>query len=274
MDAIESCDTLCSHCTVDLFFRIWFSVSTHVCSVLRIPTSWHTNFAKYTWPRLYSHMYMCIVDMQMMCHPNDLISLTFFLWELYGEIWGTPFSHVPCKFQLHHSLASTWFKDVFVIIVGDNWENTYMYVYIYTLNADITYIYGYEDVYGIHVGDQSTHHFPMWKILCLFPRLIHPLLTYTTSGCRGLESQKLLIKLWFSPIIHGNTIHEATVPCPQMFRLEKMHVCSVYFRWPGTQDIASLWGWLKVVEPSSPLSRCSCRSFRKQLVSHEKQKRN
>ena len=36
-----------------------------------------------------------------------------------------------------------------------------MYVYIYTLNADITYIYGYEDVYGIHVGDQSTHHFPM-----------------------------------------------------------------------------------------------------------------
>ena len=54
----------------------------------------------------------------------------------------------------------------------------------------------------------------------MFPRLIHPLLTYTTSGCRALESQKLLIKLWFSPTIHGNTIHEATIR-PQMFRLEK-----------------------------------------------------
>ena len=166
-------------------------------------------------------MYICIVDMQMMCRPNDLISLTFFLWELYGEIWGTPFSHGPCKFQLHHSLASTWCHGCIPKMCSSSlWEMIEIVIpiclYIYTMKSDITYICTDMNMYMAYMLGSNLHIIFKCErsFVCLFPRLIHPLLTYTTSGCRALESQKLLIKLWFSPIMHGNTIHEASIPCP------------------------------------------------------------
>lgn len=178
----------------------------------------------------------------MMCRPCDLISLTFWGKSCLSHM-GHASSNCTIHLLRHGSMLHP--KGVFVIMVGDNWDNTYTYIYIYTLWTLISLICTDMKMYMVYMLGSNLHHFPMWKILCLFPRLIHPLLTWQ-----------------YYPWSYYTML-------PKCFGWKKMHVCSVYFRWPGTQDIASLWGWLKVVEPSSPLSRCSCRRFRKQLVSHQ-----
>lgn len=121
----------------------------------------------------------------MMCRPCDLISLTFWGKSCLSHM-GHASSNCTIHLLRHGSMLHP--KGVFVIMVGDNWDNTYTYIYIYTLWTLISLICTDMKMYMVYM---------LGAIYIIFQ----------------CERSFVCFLVWFIRCWRDNTIHEATIPC-------------------------------------------------------------
>ena len=120
----------------------------------------------------------------MMCRPCDLISLTFWGKSCLSHM-GHASSNCTIHLLRHGSMLHP--KGVFVIMVGDNWDNTYTYIYTH-----------FERWYHLYVRIWRCIWYICWGAI------------YIIFQC---ERSFVCFLVWFIRCWRDNTIHEATIPC-------------------------------------------------------------
>lgn len=130
----------------------------------------------------------------MMCRPCDLISLTFWGKSCLSHM-GHASSNCTIHLLRHGSMLHP--KGVFVIMVGDNWDNTYTYIYIYT---------HFERWYHLYVRIWRCIWYICWEQSTSFSNVKDPLFV-SSFDSSAADVTILSMKLLYH--------------APQMFRLEK-----------------------------------------------------